>query len=108
MRLLVILFATIFSILVVGCASNISQDISQPVVSNIESIHTVYFEFNAENSVSRDGDYESSIDELRDSIIEKLKNVMPSTQIATREISEEGLKVSITVEDFRSKGVFYI
>lgn len=101
MRMTKLLLIAVVAFLAAACASNVHQNISQPVESRAEKVENIYLVISNTSSVQTDSNYVQSVDELRNAIREQLQLAMPSASLVSEKVPPTGIKASITIEDFR-------
>lgn len=100
-RASVILFATILG---AGCAAHVQETVSKPTTLRQENTSNIYLSISGQPSVVESDGYESSTEELRNVLSEKIKAAIPSARVENGDASvshTQGLKAKLTIEDFR-------
>lgn len=100
-RASVILFVTILG---TGCAAHVQETVSKAATVRQENISNIYLSISGQPSVVESDGYESSTEELRNVLSEKIKAAMPSAHVENGDASAshaKGLKAKLTIEDFR-------
>jgi hypothetical protein len=85
-----------------GCASNVHQDVIQPVNLPTGKVQNVYLMISGPSSVTSDPAYLQSAEELRNVIDEKLRATIPAARLESAGVPPpSGVKANLVIEDFR-------
>jgi Domain of unknown function (DUF4410) len=91
---------TLVALTFTGCASNVSQTVNKPITVQEHSNNIIYITVSRDPTVNQDKNYAKTKQELIDSIINKLKIELPSSQAVTSNKPSEGTSVHITFLEF--------
>ena len=91
---------SLVAIALTGCASNVSQTVNKPITVQEHSNNIIYIAVSSDSTISEDKNYAKTRQELIDTIIQKLKIELPSSQVVTSNKPNEGISAQITIHEF--------
>jgi len=94
-----ILAASLVPLLFLGCSSNVSQKIKQPIVKSTNQVNIIYLAVSRSENVVENKNYLSVKQDLITQISEKAKIKIPNLQIITTEKPTSGLSANIEIQD---------
>ncbi len=92
------------AILGTGCAAYVQETVSKPTTLRQENTSNIYLSISGKPAVVESDGYESSTEELRNVLSEKIKAAIPSAHVENGDASAphtQGFKAKLTIEDFR-------
>lgn len=104
MRLLGVSIIFLAAIFGAGCASHVQETVAEPTTIKQANISNIYLSISTQPAVVDSDGYETSIEELRNVLSEKIKAAIPSARVENGEApgsKVQGLKAKLTIEDFR-------
>ncbi|PUA27202.1 MAG: hypothetical protein B0W54_20500 [Cellvibrio sp. 79] len=99
MKKLVVAF--IASFLFLGCASNVSQTTTQPIVKSTSPVNVIHLVVSRSESIPEDKDFLSVKQDLITQISEKAKVKIPNLRILTTGEPTSGLVANIEIQELR-------